>query len=195
MKVEDVKPGVWVTCSAIRYRLKGADRSSIVTGKSHTDCLHALIASGISKSKREMDYEIQGFMVLDNRSLVLTHFATREEAYEIAKKSGQLVEENLLGILFSEFCNFVEVEERREKSFILNREPIPDDYLDDVIELSNFIYMQLDIKMSNRECYDFWNKVSDDFCASWLDTKITFPEKTRKETILELLEKVGTIVE
>lgn len=70
---------------------------------------------------------------------------------------------------------------------------VPESYLDDVLELQDFIYKKLDIKMSTYQVYDFWCDVSDNFCAGWLNTDFKYADCTREDFLLQQMRVLGHI--
>ena len=90
-----------IKCAAIQYYLKSdPDTPRITWGANHAQCINWFSFADIYTSERIMDKELQGFLTTEDR------FADRKEAYQIAKREGQLHFEREDGVLFSEFCDY-----------------------------------------------------------------------------------------
>lgn len=82
------------------------------------------------------------------------------------------------------------------KQFRFKREKVvPDRYINDCRELQKFIREKLDIDISLRDTYDFWDKVSKSWSAGWLYIDTHYEDETREEFLLNQLEKFGIIEE
>lgn len=78
-----------INSAAIKYFLKSDPETPCITwGASHGQCIEWFSFAGYYSSMRCMDKEVQGFLTTTGR------FVDRKEAYQIAKKQGQLINDN-----------------------------------------------------------------------------------------------------
>lgn len=102
-----------IKCAAIKYFLKIApDEAQVTWGANHGQCIEWFGFAGYYSSMRCMDKEIQGFLTTSGR------FVDRREAYQIAKRQGQLINDNEKslgeGVLDSYNVRFADVTQQVE---------------------------------------------------------------------------------
>lgn len=73
-----------IKCAAIKYRLRGTRDFSYLCGMSHGDCINLFSAMDIPVKKRDIPFEVQGFMTTRDR------FVDRREAMFVARAANQL---------------------------------------------------------------------------------------------------------
>ena len=75
-----------ISSAAIKFYLKSdPDNAQYTWGANHGQCIEWFGCMGYYTTMRCMDKEVQGFMT------TLGRFVDRKEAYQIAKKAGQLI--------------------------------------------------------------------------------------------------------
>lgn len=89
-----------IKAAAIKYKRLDNGKEDVVCGANHATCIECFSLMDLYQSMRDMDFEQQGFITTEDR------FVSREEAYDIADKAGQLEYKREDRILYSEFCNY-----------------------------------------------------------------------------------------
>lgn len=89
-----------IQSAAIKYRRKNQKTYNYTFGKSHAQCIMEFLTLDLPVSKRDMNFEQQGFWTTENR------FVNRFEAKEIALKAKQIPDTYDKGELYSEFINW-----------------------------------------------------------------------------------------
>lgn len=89
-----------IQSAAIKYKRKNQKTYSYAFGKSHAQCIMEFVSLNLPVSKRDMNFERQGFWTTENR------FVDRFEAKEIALKAKQIPDTYDKGELYSEFINW-----------------------------------------------------------------------------------------
>lgn len=102
-----------IKSAAIKYFLKSdPETPRVAYGYDHSQCIRYFSLAEYYSSMRCTEKEVQGFLTTTNR------FVDRREAYQIAKKAGQLIRDNEKslgdGVLDSYNVRFADVTQQVE---------------------------------------------------------------------------------
>lgn len=86
--------------AAIKWRKKDETEERIVHGINHAYCIDWFSCAELYSSKRDMEFEKQGFITTDGR------FVDRSETLYIARCAGQIPSNYDKSLLYSEYVDY-----------------------------------------------------------------------------------------